>query len=197
VASTALTRYQTERRARLDELVSAHQLVGGLGRGRRWRTQQLNNALILRLAAEFQGFARDLHDLASKTFAAWTAGGNAGLERALEKLLTEGRQLDRGNAQPSSLGADFGRLGFGLWPALTRRDVASSQRQASLGLLNRARNALAHDDEAELALVRAEGWSVTLQGFRQWQRDVDRLAATLDVEVASQLGLLFQRPAPW
>ena len=28
--------------------------------GRRWQTEQLNWALILRLAAEFQGFARDL-----------------------------------------------------------------------------------------------------------------------------------------
>jgi len=197
VPSTALLRYDHERRARLEELVAAHRLVGGPGRGRRWRTQQLNNALVLRLAAEFQGFSRDLHDLSARTFASWAAGGNTSVESALDKLLVEGRQLDRGNANPGSLGSDFGRLGFTLWPALTQRDPMTPDQQAALDLLNRARNAIAHYNEGELAAVRKTGASITLRGFRRWQRDLDRLAVNLDAEVASQLGRLFQQPAPW
>jgi hypothetical protein len=54
--------WRKERSERLDELLHAHQSVGGPSRGRRWRTATLNEALLLRLAAEFQGFARDLHD---------------------------------------------------------------------------------------------------------------------------------------
>jgi hypothetical protein len=61
VASKALALWRTERTRHLDELLGAHRLVGGTGRGRRWRTSALNEALVLRLAAEFQGFARDLH----------------------------------------------------------------------------------------------------------------------------------------
>jgi hypothetical protein len=34
--------------------------VRGANSGRRWITDELNHALILRLAAEFQGFARHL-----------------------------------------------------------------------------------------------------------------------------------------
>lgn len=94
----------------IDELLAAHATVGGTGRGRRWRTAQLNRSLVLVLAAEFQGFARELHDAAVQTFARWSAGGNEALERVLEVRLTEGRQLDRGNAQPGSLGSDYGRL---------------------------------------------------------------------------------------
>ncbi|MEX1008549.1 MAG: hypothetical protein WD271_11970 [Acidimicrobiia bacterium] len=195
--STALTRYETDRRQRLDELLAAHRLVGGTGRGRRWRTQQLNNSLVLRLAAEFQGFARDLHDLAGDTFASWAAGGNTKLETVLRARLSEARQLDRGNAHPGSLGSDFGRFGFELWPALAARDPRTASQQESLELLNEARNAIAHDDEARLAALEAQGNPITLRTFRAWQRDLDGLASTLDAEVAAHLGLLFQRATPW
>ena len=71
MASRALTTWRMERSERLDELLHAHQSVGGPSRGRRWRTATLNEALLLRLAAEFQGFARDLHEQTCDTFAAW------------------------------------------------------------------------------------------------------------------------------
>jgi hypothetical protein len=63
--------WRKERSERLDELLHAHQSVGGPSRGRRWRTATLNEALLLRLAAEFQGFARDLHEQTCDTFAVW------------------------------------------------------------------------------------------------------------------------------
>lgn len=46
--------------------MSAHHLVGGTGPGRRWRTVALNEALVLRLAAEFPPTAGTAVDLSSK-----------------------------------------------------------------------------------------------------------------------------------
>jgi hypothetical protein len=47
---------------------------------------QLNRALVLLLAAEFQGFGRELHDLASPTFSRWAALGNASLGQVIDAI---------------------------------------------------------------------------------------------------------------
>jgi hypothetical protein len=65
MTSVALNAWRSTRAGRLDRLRSAHTAIGGSGRGRRWVTEELNHALVLRLAAEFQGFARDLHEESS------------------------------------------------------------------------------------------------------------------------------------
>jgi hypothetical protein len=158
----------------------------------------LNEALVLRLAAEFQAFTRDLHDQASDQFAAWVAPGSATVQTVVRRRLTENRQLDRGNAHPASLGSDFGRFGFELWPALSARHRGPTQRHnQSLERLNQARNAIAHGDEAPLVTLRAEGFPLVLTTFRRWRQDVEGLAANLDFEVAAQLGRLFGKPNPW
>jgi len=172
-------------------------MVGGSGRGRRWRTVALNEALVLRLAAEFQGFARDLHDLGCRQFAAWASPGSRPLENVIHSRLSEARDLDRGNAHPGSIGKDFGRFGFEVWPALMRRDPQSATHNRSLEHLNLARNALAHADVATLATLRSQGVTPVLNTFRMWRRDLDALAANLDAELASQLGRLFGQPDPW
>ena len=197
VSSAALMTWQGERSRRIDEFLDAHTLVGGQGPGRRWRTSQLNRALVMLLATELQGFARKLHDLGSTMFAARAAAGNVPLERVLKARLTEGRWLDRGNAQPGSLGSDFGRLGFSLWPAMAARDPTTAVRQSHLEMLNQARNAIAHADEGQLAALRSEGYPMTLVTFKVWRRSMNGLAGTLDVEVAAQLGQLFDEPMLW
>jgi hypothetical protein len=171
--------------------------VGGQGRGRRWRTAALNEALVLRLAAEFQGFARDLHDLGCDVFAAWACPANSAARNVVRNRLSEGRELDRGNAHPGSIGKDFGRFGFEVWPALVRRDASSAHHNQSLERLNKARNSLAHADTAGLAALRAQGVHVVLDTFREWRRDLNRLAGNLDGELADQLGRLFSQPCPW
>ena len=85
VPSMALASWRSDRQQRLDELLAAHQTVGGAGPGRRWRTRELNWALTLRLAGEFQGFARHLHDLAVDHFVATLAGGNTQLADTLRR----------------------------------------------------------------------------------------------------------------
>jgi len=197
MASTALASWQGERSEHLDELLDAHKLVGGPARGRRWRTAALNEALILRLAAEFQGFARDLHDQASDVFASWIAPSSPTVEQVVRNRLVGGRELERGNAQPGSIGGDFGRFGFEVWRELHRRDGRTARHNESLGLLNDARNGLAHSDDAKLAALREQGYPLALGTFRRWRRDLDALAANLDDETSNHLARLFGRQRPW
>ena len=189
--------WQGERSNRLDELYAAHAHVGGTAPGRRTATQQINWALVVRLAGEFQGFARELHDLAAQTFAAWSAGGNAQTEAVLYALLTRDRQLDRGNAQPASLGSDFGRFGLVWWRALSTRDVRTQQRQERLERLNDARNAIAHANLGELETLRVEGYPLTLDTVRLWRSALNGLAVTMDNAIANHVATVFARPRPW
>jgi hypothetical protein len=197
VASSALQAWQNQRTGHLDELLLAHNLLGGPSRGRRWRTGGLNEALILRLAAEFQGFARDLRDLACDVVALWVAPSNPNAERIVRTRLREGRELDRGNAHPGSIGSDFGRFGFEVWPALVVRDPASKRHNHSLDRLNATRNALAHADADKLAALRSEGSPLVLKTYHRWRRDLGALASNLDREVSSQLGSVFGQTGPW
>jgi hypothetical protein len=197
MASRALDEWTTTRSARLDELFAAHERVGGTAAGRRTQTQQINWALVLRLAAEFQGFARELHDEGVNVFAASAADGNAQLESALRNLLTLGLRLDVGNAEPGSLGDAFGRFGLAWWPRLQARHSRTSGRQAHLGRLNRARNAIAHARLAELDSLRDEGYPMTLDTVRRWRSALNQLAQTMDAELAFHLGRFFGQDEPW
>jgi hypothetical protein len=197
VPSLALLSWRAERQRRLDELLAAHQTVGGAGPGRRWRTRELNWALTLRLAGEFQGFGRDLHDLAVDYFVDIVSAGNADLAQVLRERTTTNRQLDRGNAQPGSLGSDFAMLGLTLWPALEQADPRAAGWNASLERLNTARNAIAHVDEDTLAQLRRENQPVTLAAIRTWRRGLDQLAATMDDVVSAYLDQLLGHGRPW
>jgi hypothetical protein len=181
----------------LNELFDAHQSVGGTGAGRRTQTEQINWALVLRLAAEFQGFARDLHAEGVEFFAGQAAPGNDPLRAVLMDLLGLGLRLDRGNADPGSLGDAFNRFGFQLWVALETRDRRTVHRQQHLLRLNRARNAIAHARMDEIAALRSEGFPLTLATVRVWRTALNGLAVTLDVELAVQLSRLFAGPRPW
>ena len=68
--SAALSDWKSHRATRLDRLLAAHRTVRVANSGRRWITEELNHSLILRLAAEFQGFARQLHDETSEVLVA-------------------------------------------------------------------------------------------------------------------------------
>lgn len=197
MASAALDRWRAERSDRLDELVQAHRRITGAAAGRPTETQQINWALVLQLAAEFQGFARDLHVEGVDTFAAWTAGANIGLELTVTTLLTRGLRLDKGNAQPDSLMDAFDRFGLVWWDSLIARDSRSDARRETLWLLNRARNAVAHSDHAAIVKLRAERYPLTLDTFRGWRSSLNALAVTMDVTLSVHLSTMFVRPRPW
>lgn len=197
MSSDALDRWRGERADRLDQLFDAHRRVGGSGAGRRTETEQINWALVLRLAAEFQGFSRDLHTRGVDIFADWSSGGTAALGNVVQTLLTRGLKLDTGNAEPGSLGDAFNRFGLAWWPALARRNRFSPARQQQLERLNRARNAIAHARLDELGLLRQEGYPLTLDTVRTWRSALNGLTVTMDVVLARHLGTFFNRTPPW
>ncbi len=61
MASASLSRWNETRGRELDQIEAAHAAVGGTGRGRRYATQQVNQAYVILLTSQFQGFCRDLH----------------------------------------------------------------------------------------------------------------------------------------
>ena len=63
-----------------------------------------------------------------------------------ERRLIWNRGLGRGNPHPAAIGADFGRLGIGFWPAVDALDVRNERRRESLQELVDWRNAIAHQD---------------------------------------------------
>jgi hypothetical protein len=112
--SIAYATWRSSRAKALNEIASGHAAVSGTRRGRRFRTQQFNHAYAVLLAAQFQGFCRDLHDECVDHILARLAPPPA-LQKVIQAELSRGRLLDRGNAQPSSIGADFGRFDITLW----------------------------------------------------------------------------------
>jgi hypothetical protein len=197
MASKALTRWHGARAARLDDLDASHRLVRIPSRGRLRRGTALNDARILRLAAEFQGFTRDLHDEACEVFAQWSAPMNEHASGLIQEGLCLSRDVDRGNAHPGSLGKDFSRFGIDLWARMKIRDPLTPSHSGSLDQLNRARNAIAHADSNKLARLRSSGIPLVASTIRRWRHDLDALAVNMDREVGVQLGLIFGRSSPW
>ncbi|MBI5493953.1 MAG: hypothetical protein HY904_02940 [Deltaproteobacteria bacterium] len=188
MASGALKRWQGEGQHELDELETAHKSVGGAGRGRRWATRQLNYAYALLVAAQFQRYCRDLHSEAVDALAD-AAGPSMGA--VLRAALLKNRRLDKGNASPSAIGADFDFLGTSkIWDAAKSVDVRTKGRQDALEELNSYRNAIAHHDFSKVKP------GLRLAKVVRWRRACDGLAATLDVAVSQQVQVVTNK-APW
>ncbi len=146
--SVSYRRWRTVRAAALDRIEAAHAAIGGTGPGRRYATQQINHAYVVILAAEFQGFCRELHDECID--AMLTATTPSSLHEVIRRSLSLSRQLDRGNATPSALGSDFGRFSIEFWPKLISREPRARVWQQALAELNEWRNAIVHSDFASL-----------------------------------------------
>src|SRR5580692_1591187 len=108
--SRAYRRWNGTRSTELDEVEAAHTLVGGTERGRRYTTQQINRAYAVLLASQFQGFARNLHTEAVDSLV--TVIPQLGFRMTVREEMMWNRQLDTRNANQSTIGGDFGRLGI-------------------------------------------------------------------------------------
>jgi hypothetical protein len=107
--------------------------------------------------------------------------------------MLEGRKLDRGNANPSTLGADFGRFGFDFWGRVRARDPRNERRQVSLGNLSAWRNAIAHQD-FDPALIPTP--PLHLSAVRAWRSACGSLAVEFDHVVAERVTALVGA-RPW
>jgi hypothetical protein len=182
--SRALVIWESSQQVELDRLEAAHLAVGGAGPGRRMAMQHLNDAYIVLLAAHFQQFCRELHTEAVLAVAASTQHADL-----FERALLLGRQLERGNATPGTLGADFKRLDIELWPALASRYRRTRAYQSRLEQLNVWRNAVAHGDFRLSPAARATvaGTARTLAFARSCRTCCQALARQFDTVVAAAL----------
>jgi len=154
--------------------------------------------LVMRMAAEFQGFARDLHDEAAGFLAVAATSGNQSVASVLRAGIAAGRALNRGNATGSTLAVDFGRIGMIFWQAIKIQDpVSGPVWETDLGNLVKMRNAIAHDDQAQILKLEQSGFRLERVLTRRWHGSLDSLAASMDDVVASYLGALLGVPPPW
>jgi hypothetical protein len=182
--SLALQRWSGERAAALDEIEHAHRSVGGTGRGRRYLTQQINQAYAVLLASQFQGFCRQLHaDCVERLLV--PVASPVLLATYRDNLLL-GRRLNTGNANPDSIESDFGRLGLSFWPAVYADHPNNLRRRRKLQVLNRWRNAIAHNAFAP-DMHRRGRPSLHLGQVRDWRRACDGLARSFDAVMRAHL----------
>jgi RiboL-PSP-HEPN len=182
--SKSLAGWRGQRADALDEIARAHAAVGGTARGRRFATQQINRAYAVLLASHFQGFCRDLHSECVDHIITQLAPATS-MAAMLRLELTRGRKLDSGNAQPGSIGDDFGRLGIQFWDELYKSDLTHKFRNVTLEKLNRWRNAIVHQSLNPLRL----GGTTTLHltEVRAWRNTCNRLATAFDEVLRTHL----------
>jgi hypothetical protein len=104
-------------------------------------------------------------------------------------------KVDRGNANPGNLGADFNRFGFGFWPQVDAHHPSNPTRKAALEEMNEWRNAIAHQD-FPVAMLRAGRPSLTLAQVQTWRKACDGLARSFVVVLRDHLRSL-TGTAPW
>lgn len=176
----------------LDEIEAAHAAVGGQGRGRRYATQQINQAYAVLLSSRFQRFCRDLHSECVDFLTGQPAFSP--IREILRGRLTENRKLDTGNPNPGNIGSDFGRLGIVFWDEIRRHDQRNNARKTRLEQMNRWRNAIGHQDFTDPALGgRVE---IRLLEVQQWRQACDMLAGDFDAVLRAHLTSMLGQ-APW
>ncbi len=185
--SAALARWRSPRCAALDSLEAVHATVTGRRQGRQYATEQLNLALFVSLAAEFQGYCRDLHDDAAIAFTARVGTDSDQWTEVVRNALVRSRKLDQGNANPSTLGGDFQTLGLNFWPSIHAAYPNRGKKwNESLTDLNSARNAIVHRNDSQLARVKAIQ-PLNLATFKKWRRSLDGAATGFDNIVGAYL----------
>jgi hypothetical protein len=174
--SQAYRRWRSSARAELDELADAHRAVGGDTRGGRYATQQVNRAYAVLLASHFQRYCRDLHTECVDHIVAVMQPVN--VRPLVRAEMVRDRKLDRGNATPGNIGADFGRLRLPFWPTLQTFDPATPSWIAELDSMNAWRNAIAHQDFDPTKL--GGTMVLRLRRVRQWQAVCNRIVSATD-----------------
>lgn len=192
--SRALLTWNEASSQRLDELFAAHVSVGGSARGRRFATQELNAAIVVQVAAHFQGFCRDLHSEAAD---AVVGSAPVAFQAILRRWYSYKRGLDSGNAQASNIYEDFRRFDFEIKDVAEAQGARTRRRMTRLEQLNTWRNAIAHRSpltQGHRAIVGST--KPTLAWARTWRSACHGLAHTFDAVVGIQVEKITGAP-PW
>lgn len=189
--SNSLIRWNGERADALDEIETAHALVGGTERGRRYATQQINFSYAALLSSHFQGFCRDLH---SECIDRLVAIVPVQLQDLLRAEFTWNRGLGRGNPHPGAIGSDFNRLGVEIWTDVYALDARNERRRELLQELIDWRNAIAHQDFDPVTLGGIP--TLHLARVRAWRSAVHALARSFDQAMYNYLQAVLGT-VPW
>ncbi len=184
--SLSLQHWLTARATALDEIESAHQSVGGTGPGRRYATQQINQAYAVLLSSQLQGFCRDLHSECIDHLVRTAV--TPALHGIFQNDLRLHRRLQTGNPNPANIGADFNRLGLVFWTEVENHDPRNTSRRQLLETLNTWRNAIAHQDLDPAKL--GGRTTLLLQEVRSWRSACDGLARSFDAVLRLHLRTL-------
>ena len=168
----------------MDEIENAHCSVGGSGPGRRYATQQINQAYAVLLSSQFQAFCRGLHTECVNHLVAPMP--SLDLRAMCRSSLVMSRKLDRGNPNPGNIGSDFNRLGLSCWPLVDAHRSQNPQRRTLLEELNDWRNAIAHQDFSP-AMLRGGRPILQLSQVQGWRKACDGLARSFDEIMRSHI----------
>jgi hypothetical protein len=185
--SGAYKTWTTTRKGELNKMEWTHRAIGGTKRGRRYATEHVNQAYVVAVASQFQGYCRDLHTESVDHVVQMLIPPN--FQAPVRTLLTQKLELKRSNAQPDSIGKDFNRFGIDFWTEVIRHDPHNEVRKTQLWELNALRNAIVHQDFTSSAVLR-------LQQVKKWRRVCERLAQSFDEVMRHYLQNLTGR-SPW
>lgn len=190
--SVAYNTWTNTRLPELDRIEVAHARVGGVGRGRRFTTHQINQAYAVLLSSQFQGFCRDLHSESVDIIV--SAVNPHALQIPLRSEFLLNRKLDKGNPCSGNIGSDFNRLGLLFWDEVNNADARNARRHNLIEALNDWRNAIAHQDFSSQAL-RGQT-QLRLADVRRWRVACEGLAIHFDAIVRDHIGSIIGR-LPW
>lgn len=193
MASASWQRWTKAGARALDELEQARAAIGP-GRGRRYATQQIDEAYVVLLSSHFQKFCRDLHSEATMHLVATVP---TTLRPTCRLAFTRGRKLDTGNPNAGNLGSDFGAIGMTFWDDVRVHSRYSAGRQVLLEQLAVWRNAIAHQDFAGNATRLAGRDRITLGEVRRFRNACAGLAQTFDAVVLTHIKTLAGPSAGW
>jgi hypothetical protein len=138
VPSAAFTRWQNERKTRLNEVDTHCAVVLALVPPNLTFLDETLRGFVLHLSAHFQGFCRDLYTESSQI---WIAAIPAGLQATAQAQFTARLALEKGNPSYDNIKRDFNRFGFLLKQAAP---AMGAQQVTDPGHLNDWRNKAAH-----------------------------------------------------
>lgn len=187
---SALEAWQTTRRQALDSLVLARQTIGTNYSDHSASVGIVGNidrALYPLLAAEFQGFCRDLHGETVAAIIDEAAWPTEQLSRVSAVAMQDKRGLDRKNPASSVIGDDFRSLGLPLWQRVqaAHPEDYPDWRQ-SLDTLVNIRNAVSHSDRKRLTEFSAQ-WQLAFAYWQSTREDLDMLAIAMASAVRTYL----------
>lgn len=176
--SGALGAWNTSRADRLDRLAARrHTVISGEEPP---EDPDFVGLLYAALAAEFQGYARDLHDECAETVLQVASHLPNEILAIISNAATDNRGLDNRDATTQTIRQDFRIFGLSIWEWVQQAHGKPYVKwRAALDEVNTIRNAAVHSDTDHLASAIHEGL-VTERHWQENRRMLTELAVAMN-----------------